>query len=152
MLISLKLHVNIESMVEEQVYFLITIFLNPLDQKILVAPLLQMLTLLGFKDDFFADFALGGVAEAGDRMSTSFWTGDQFLAIGALDIIFEILILRGLVVFKSASSRSSTIELLLSAEELCTAFSIDVQDLHAVDIHGLLSNTPAWLLFLAFLY
>ena len=77
-----------------------------------------MLTLLGFKDDFFADFALGGVAEAGDRMSTSFWTGDQFLAIGALNIIFEILILRSLVVFKSASSRSSTIALLLSAEDL----------------------------------
>ena len=57
MLISLKLHVNIESMVEEQVYFLITIFLNPLDQKLLVAPLFQMLTLLGLKDDFFADFA-----------------------------------------------------------------------------------------------
>ena len=118
MLISLKLHVNIESMVEEQVYFLITIFFNPLDQKLLVAPLFQMLTLFGFKDDFFADFALGGVAEAGDRMSTSFWTGDQFLAIGALNIIFEILILRSLVVFKSASSRSSTIELLLSAEDL----------------------------------
>ena len=64
----------------------------------------------------------------------------------------EILILRSLVVFKPASSRSSTIELLLSAEELCTAFSIDVQDLNAVDIHSLLSNTPAWLLFLAFLY
>ena len=77
-----------------------------------------MLALLRFEDDFFADFALGGVAETCDRMSTSFRTWDQFLAIRALNIIFEVLILRSLVVFKSASSRGSTTELLLSAEDL----------------------------------
>ena len=47
-----------------------------------------MFALLGLLDDFFANFAFGGVAEASDSMGACLWAWYHFFAIWTLYIVF----------------------------------------------------------------
>ena len=101
-----------------------------------------MLSLLVLKDDFFADFAFGGVAVLGNRVDN------------ILHIVFRILTrrLRLIIIFKAATG-SSTCKLLLSSEDFGASFSVHVQDLYAVKAtHRRVPDAPARFLLLALLY
>jgi len=79
------------------------------------SPLLQVLALSGLLDDLLADFALCGVAEAGNGVSAGLVNRNQLLTVGAL-YVFLALLIELLLRYK----------LLLAAEDFCIFFSLDI--------------------------
>ena len=81
----LENHLRICAMFKEQAYILLIIIFQCLYQAVCVAPLLQMLLLLAFKDNLSADFALSTVPIALDGVGYYLVSWDHFFAVGAFN-------------------------------------------------------------------
>ena len=94
-LVRTEFEINIKSMLEEKIHPLVIIFLDLIDKELqqqphirenlityfLITPILQMITFLGLLDNLFANLALGGVAEARDRVSSNLIPSDHLLTV-----------------------------------------------------------------------